>query len=306
MRDVMAWSTVLVIIFSAGTLANAEEQSEPATRKNAADGAVMAVIPAGEFQMGSRAEEIDDDFKVIGYPEDWKKHAQDELPAHRQTVESFLMYQDEVTNEQYKKFCDAAGHPTPEYWKEGEFPEGKGNHPVVQVSWHDAQAYCGWAGTRLPTEAEWEFAARGGSENDQPSRKYPWGDEWDRTLANSASYHAKVNINDATLWKNWYEGEDQARYPLTTPVGHFEKSISPFGLHDMAGNAWEWCADAYAPYEDRAKQNDEKKADSDDAARVTKGGSWANVPFHLRTADRNSVAPDTRNLYIGFRCAKDL
>ncbi|MDA0835046.1 MAG: formylglycine-generating enzyme family protein [Planctomycetota bacterium] len=306
MQVFMAWSTVLVVIVSAGRLANAEDDTEFPTQTNATDGAVLVVVPDGEFQMGSSTAEVDEDFKVVGYPDDWKKHAQDELPAHQQRVKSFLMYRYEVTNSQYRAFCEATGHQTPEYWLDGGFPAGKGDHPVVQVSWHDAQEYCDWAGTRLPTEAEWEFAARGESENNQPSRKYPWGNEWDLSLANSASFHAKENINDAEKWKRWYE-IDQTQYPLTSKVGQFDKCVSPFGLYDMAGNAWEWCADEYALFEDRPSNQEDKANDSNkDAPRVTKGGSWANVPFHLRSADRNSVAPDTRNLYIGFRCAKDL
>ncbi|MFN0195476.1 MAG: formylglycine-generating enzyme family protein [Planctomycetaceae bacterium] len=300
MRGISTILSASVILVTLGAMAGADDKAKIATQKNDKDDAVMVAIPAGEFLMGSTDEEIDADFKAIGYPADWKKHALDELPRHRQAVKSFLIYQHEVTNEQYQAFCKATEHKPPEYWKDGKFPEGKENHPVVQVSWHDAQAYCEWAGTRLPTEAEWEFAARGDADADKPSRKYPWGDEWDRTLANSASLHADIDVNDAVIWQKWYD-KDQSQYPLTSPVGHFEKGISPLGVYDMAGNAWEWSADAYSLFTDEVRNKDIK-----DAPRVTKGGSWANVPFHLRCADRNSVAPDTRNLYIGFRCAKDL
>ncbi|MBI1914312.1 MAG: formylglycine-generating enzyme family protein [Planctomycetes bacterium] len=284
-------------------LLGAEDQKrDAAIQKNPKDGATLILLPAGVGVLGTDEKEIDDQFRRFGYQKDWKKHALDEVPRHRQAVKQFLIYKYEVTNAQYKQFVDATRQAPPSYWKSKDYPPGKGQHPVVGVSWEDARAYCRWAGTRLPTEAEWEYAARGPAPaKGQPARIFPWGNEWDRSRANSASYHAGKELVSDPLWHAWYKGKDPSSFPLTTAVGSFEKGVSPFGVHDMAGNAWEWCADRYAPFGD--KPGGAPK--SDKQSRVVKGGSWANVSFHLRCADRNAFAPDTRNLYIGFRCAQD-
>lgn len=279
-----------------------DQEPSQAIRQNPSDEATMILIPDGEFLLGSNEDEIDEQFRRFGYQSDWKKHGMDEIPRHRQAVKRFLIYKYEVTNTQYKKFVDATGHAPPPYWKGKEYPTGQGTHPVVEVSWEDAEAYCGWAGTRLPSEAEWEYAARGPAPaSGGPGRIFPWGDAWDRSRANSASYHAGKELLTAPAWQEWYDGNDQALYPLTSAVGSFDKGQSPFGVHDLAGNAWEWCADQYGPYAGHPGDRDAPEKNS----RVAKGGSWANVSFHLRSADRNEFAAETRNLYIGFRCAQD-
>jgi iron(II)-dependent oxidoreductase len=215
-------------------------------------------------------------------------------------MKPFYISKYEVTNEQYGKFLAAAGHRAPPHWKGKEFPKGKGKHPVVEVSWDDAQAYCDWAGTQLPSEAQWEFAARGPEPADgKPSRCFPWGDRWDRTLSNNGSLHADRELTSADDWKKWYEGDQKANYPLTMPVGSFPKSASPFGIEDMAGNAWEWCAEIQAPYPD---QNSEEAPDK--KLRARRGGSWANVAMHIRSADRQPAPQDDLNIYTGFRCVK--
>ena len=171
---------------------------------------------------------------------------------------------------------------------------------MVEVSWDDAQAYCGWAGTRLPTEAQWEYAARGAEPAEgQPSRVFPWGNAWDRRLSNNASLHAGKELQNAADWKKWYEGDQKSLFPLTSRVGSFPQSVSPFGVHDMAGNAWEWCAEVQAPYpKQRAEDAANKKL------RARRGGSWANVALHIRSADRQPAPHDDLNIYTGFRCAK--
>jgi formylglycine-generating enzyme required for sulfatase activity len=167
------------------------------------DGAEMVLVPAGEVWMGS-----DDDDAV-----------DDERPRHRVPLPTYYIDKFPVTNVQYRRFLEATRHPDPKYWTDPKFNEP--NQPVVGVSWLDAQAYCGWASKRLPTEAEWEKAARG-----TDGRKYPWGDKWDPARANS---------EDGGPGK-------------PTPVGSYPQGVSPYGAHDMAGNVWEWTSSLYKPY----------------------------------------------------------
>jgi formylglycine-generating enzyme required for sulfatase activity len=166
------------------------------------DGAEMILIPAGEFIMGSPEGEGDDD----------------EHPQHNVFLNAFYIDKYEVTNAQYKQFMDATGHKAPGYWDNERVNQP--NQPVVGVTWHDAVAYARWAGKRLPTEAEWEKAARG-----IDGRKYPWGNEWDGS--------------------KWSSGSGSVVYKSAAPVGSFPEGTSSYGVMDMAGNVWEWCADWY-------------------------------------------------------------
>ncbi|MCH8292693.1 formylglycine-generating enzyme family protein [Candidatus Poribacteria bacterium] len=161
----------------------------------------MVRIPAGEFQMGSNDADSD------------------EKPVHTVYVDAFFMDTHEVTVGQYKRFISATGHRALPDWVSKYSPTDR--HPVVGISWHDAMAYAQWAGKRLPTEAEWEYAARGGL----AGKEYPWGD----TLT-----HDNANYPGTG-------GRDQWKY--TAPVGSFP--ANGYGLYDMAGNVWEWCLDEY-------------------------------------------------------------
>ena len=293
------WISVVFLVFVSSIQAEEKEKKSP-TVKNAKDGAEMIHITDGRFLMGSTRSEVDAQFRDTGLPQDWKTHTLDEEPRHQRTVKAFDIYKYEVTNDQYKMFIDATGHRSPPHWKGKNSPVDKGKHPVVQVSWDDAQAYCRWAGTRLPSEAQWEFAARGAEPAEgQPSRIFPWGNTWDRRFSNNASLHAGRELLSAADWNKWYEGDQKSLYPLTFPVGSFPKSVSPFGLHDMAGNAWEWCAEIQAPYPNQRAEDAKKKN-----FRARRGGSWANVAMHIRSADRQSAAHDDLNIYTGFRCVK--
>lgn len=223
------------------------------------NGAAMVLVQAGEFWMGS------DDGN------------DDEKPRHRIDLDAYSIDRYEVTNGLYKRFMEATGRAAPRHWSHGDL--NGVSQPVVGVSWHDADAYCRWVRKRLPTEAEWEKAARG---DDGPT--YPWGEEWDSSRANSK--------------------ESPLNKPA--PVGSYPSGVSPYGVHDMAGNVWEWVADWYA--KDSYQRSPQRNPQGPEAGpwKVLRGGSWGFLPSLLRTTSRLSITPDLRNTVVGFRCAKEI
>lgn len=232
------------------------------------DGAEMVLIPAGEFLMGS-----DDDEADYG-----------EKPVHSVYVDAFYMDKYLVTNAQYKVFVDANPQWRKDlYWNGGSYPDGKGNHPITWVSWYEAMAYARWAGKRLPTEAEWEKAARGGL----VGMKYPWGNTIDENLANY-----EENIGD------------------TTPVDLYMPNR--YGLYDTSGNVWEWCFDAYDEtfYASSPRRNPVAGGQvgndftSVKSNRVLRGGGWNDSAQFLRVANRNRNMPTFSYSSSGFRCAR--
>jgi sulfatase modifying factor 1 len=228
------------------------------------DGAPMVLIPAGEFQMGDSFKEGQDN----------------ELPVHTVYLDAFYMDVYEVTNAQYKKFMDTTGYKAPAYWNDPNY--NAPNTPVVGVTWYDAKAYADWAGKRLPTEAEWEKAARGGL----VGKRYPWGDT--------------ISHDDAN-----YEGTGgKDTWTYASPVGSF--APNGYGLYDMAGNVWEWCADWYDGnyYVNSPKSNPE--GPDSGSYKVLRGGSWFSTDYYLlRTAYRYGYRSPT-NYYgdVGFRCVQ--
>jgi formylglycine-generating enzyme required for sulfatase activity len=237
------------------------KQGEATPTPGPAVSADMVDIPAGPFTMGSDK----------GAPED--------APAHQVDVAAFKMDKFEVTNADFAAFVKATGYQTYAEqkglasWKD-QAGAGKDNHPVTMVTWDDAAAYCKWAGQRLPTEAEWEKAARG-----TDGRTFPWGNDWDP---------AKANVKDAGL-----RG--------TAAVGSFGAGASPYGVEDMAGNVWEWTADWYQPY----PSNTTKDAYYGEKFRVTRGGGWFDEQAQVTTFTRNAAAPaKTTSDDLGFRCAQ--
>jgi len=198
---------------------------------------------------------------------------EDETPRQEAFIDSFNIDIYPVTNTEYKEFVDATGHEPPRTWEDGTFPEGMGDHPAVWVNWYDAQAYAEWAGKRLPTELEWEKAARGSD-----GRTYPWGDTFDAARCSSRESAVKG----------------------TSPVGSYPEGVSPSGAFDMAGNVWEWTVDWYEAYRgslyELGRYGEQYK--------VLRGGSWFDGNDLVRTTTRKSFDPNQGFSTIGFRCAE--
>ena len=223
----------------------------------------MVLVPAGEFTMGS----------PTGDP--------DERPPHQVYLDSFLIDTYEVTVGQYGAFLQETGNHPPSDWKAmNQFSHQK--RPVSNVDWADAAAYCKWAGKRLPTEAEWEKAARG-----TDGRLYPWGNE------PPTPRHAN------------YEQAGSNSHGALAPVGSFEAGKSPYGLYDMAGNAWEWVSDWYDHGYYQASPPKNPEGPPMGGFKVIRGGSWNSSSRVLRSSDRYWDPPTFRSQYFpGFRCVK--
>ena len=239
-----------------------QSQEQPASARPPAG--AMVSIPAGEFTMGSQDGDAD------------------ERPAHKVYVDSFSIDVYEVTVGQYAEFLRSGEVRAPLDWKTINQSANQ-KRPVANVDWADAVAYCKWAGKRLPTEAEWEKAARG-----TDGRIYPWGNDPPTPL--HANY-GKMGSHD---------------YETLAPVGTLEVGKSPYGIYDMAGNVWEWVSDWYDNdyYKNSPQQN--PGGPSMGGFKVIRGGSWTSSPRNLRSADRYWDPPSFRSLYFpGFRCAKN-
>jgi len=287
---------ILVLLLGLSLLAAAlvgcgylEKVEAEAARDSTPEG--MVLIPAGEFLMGSNHPEA----------------RNNEQPVHRVYVDAFYMNTHEVTNLKYQRFV----LENPEWqkdriprslhdgfylsqWNGTNYPVGKAHHPVVHVSWYGAMAYADWAGKRLPTEAEWEKAARGGQEG----LRYPWG---------NMIFPGRANYNFYGF--NFFGG--------TRAVGSY--AATGYGLYDLAGNVWEWCLDAYDAdfYSTSPDQNPLCDVNTianlalivDDyinvkSSRVVRGGGWGFNPHFLRAAYRNWLSPTGTNGDIGFRCVR--
>ena len=248
----------------------------------------MSLIPEGEFEMGSKAGEVNND----------------ERPVHTVYVDAFYMDIHEVTVGEYQAFVEETGHRAPDWDKVSRYAPTD-QHPIVFVSWHDAMAYAKWKGKRLPTEAEWEKAARGGV----PEQPYPWG--------NKAPDGTQCNFADKNLAHFWWA--DKAvddGYMHTAPVQSYPDN--EYGLHDMAGNVWEWCLDEYdagfyavSPRTNPVSGIDTLKDIADTfpavlSPRVLRGGSWLAAPHNVRSPVRFRLNPTSLNNSVGFRCVMDL
>ncbi len=263
---------------------NANAPSNITTRVSATDGKTMVLVPAGEFQMGTSNSQL------AFLEKDWglkPSAVANEVPTFKLSLPAFYIDQTTVTNAEYKKFIEANPNYAVPFVDENvvaasnwdkttrSFPANRGNYPVVLVTWRDAVAYCQWAGKRLPTEAEWEKAARG-----TDGRIWPWGNQWDATKANS----------------NQQENVDIA------PVGKFTAGASPYGALDMVGNVWQWTSTLDKPYPYVATDGREDANAS--SLRITRGGAWGFGPSIDRTSLRNRFESDGASASIGFRCAQ--
>jgi formylglycine-generating enzyme required for sulfatase activity len=289
------------------------------------DGAPMVLISAGSFLMGSTKDEVERAIKdcVEGLGQDqqtcegWYKP---ELPQHKVQMDAFYFDTYEVTNRRFQQFTRQTGYRTTTE-REGSafaFVEGKGwedvkgaswvkpeagptvfdsnraEHPVVAVSWDDAQAYCRWAEKRLPTEAEWEYAARAGT-----TTTYWWGqgNPRSRLVENIADESAKK------LLKPIMSGYDDGSV-RTAPIGSYE--ANPWGLYDISGNVREWTADWYGEEYYGKSPVRNPTGPSSGQYRMLRGGSWGDGPVHVRSAARDRDTPTRRDVGVGFRCAQDL
>lgn len=230
--------------------------SPPKTAPPAAIGEMVA-IPAGYFQMGSNTGDFC------------------ERPVHTVYVNAFYLDKYEVTNAQYRAFMEATGYPAPKYWNDSRFNQP--NQPVVGVSWEDALAYARWVGKRLPTEAEWEYAARGGL----VGSKFPWGDG-DAT-------------GKACLGQNWQYGKPDN-------VGSY--APNGYGLYDMAGGVWEWCADWFDCEYYKSSPQINPSGPVSGSERVLRGGAWSYDAYYARCSSRHHLKPNTQSNSVGFRCAR--
>jgi formylglycine-generating enzyme required for sulfatase activity len=237
------------------------------------DGVPMILIPAGPFTMGSND----------GLP--------NERPEHSVTLDAYYIDQYEVTAGRYQQFIESAKRNLPPTWDD-EAAQTMSNLPAVGMSWTDADAYCKWAGRRLPTEAEWEKAARG-----TDGRRYPWGHM--QPFVDIANYNRGVWVSDAITLVPVNSGLEG----MSVRHGLKEAGKSPYGLFHMAGNAAEWVADWYDReyYQKSSEKN--PTGPSQGEKRVLRGGSWADLPAALRVTARFSAEPDYEDRTMGFRCA---
>ena len=269
-------------------------------------GAVMVYVPAGYFLRGTTKAEV----KALNGP--FGDYFGVETPQRSIYLSAYYIDKFEVTNRQYGVFLDALkrgeAHPlhpdsppdkdyTPTYWRDRRL--NGPDHPVTAVDWYDAYAYCRWAGKELPTEAQWEKAARG-----PDGQAYPWGDTWEAGYSNNVELAFGHPVVDDRQWVLLLGNLDlDAMTVFTRPVGSFPQGVSPYGAHDMGGNLWEWARDRYIKdYYRAAPSHDPPGPMEASPYRVLRGGCWSSHRAKIRAAYRNYDLAADRHLEIGFRC----
>ena len=292
MQNITTSSIVVIIVLVAMSMFGCGGDTEDIIKEDEeskeAVPAGMVLIPEGSFEMGSTADTANIN----------------EQPIHTVHVDTFYMDKREVTVNAYREFVQETGHRDPD-WHRVSIYSPAGHHPIVFVSWHDAMAYAKWAGKRLPTEAEWEKAARGGL----VGKTYPWGNFAPGGTCNFADKHL------SHYW--WADKDVDDGYGYTAPVGSYP--ANGYDLYDMAGNVWEWCLDGYDPgfYATSPSTNPvageidtvagiTNSFSSVQSPRVLRGGSWLVNALGVRNAVRFRLDPASTNNSVGFRCVQDL
>ncbi len=250
-------------------------KSHPAHTLTGQDGAPLVLIPAGAFPMG--------------VPPGHRDGGRDEYPNHEVFLDDFYIDTYEVTNGRYLEFIRATGHRKPQHpknpdrtlWQGGLMPETIADRPVINVDWYDAAAYCAWAGRRLPTEAEWEKAAKGTGD-----RRFPWG-------------NVEPTDKHLNFLQRWI-GEK-----TLMPVGSYEAGKSPYGVYDVAGNVFEWTADWYDSSYYKKSPAKNPTGPKTGSRKVLRGSGWQSETPTVRIFTRFGSDPNNRDESTGFRCARD-
>jgi len=344
MRSVLSHRVIVVVIsgllVSGAALGSAARVSRlPPSRASlgdvwirAKDCAAMVYVPAGEFLMGSTDADVDFGLALCNghspgcghctEPDDLCRRAwfEVEQPAHTVYLDDFWLDEHEVTNSQYQKCVSVGACSPPEksslytltsYYDDASYED----YPVIHVRWDQGVTYCRWAGGCLPTEAEWEYAARG-----VRRAMFPWGDEFpegkvsvatgefdpDRFLpSDNHPVASPLNHCDINCWYAWRDKTIDDHFATTAPVGGYPDGASWCGASDLAGNVAEWVYDWYdeSYYRDSEYSNPRGPVSGD--ARVVRGGSWGQVPLYAMSSHRSAKNPADANIYVGFRCARD-
>ncbi|MEW6686027.1 MAG: formylglycine-generating enzyme family protein [Candidatus Edwardsbacteria bacterium] len=289
---------VILLEIISGCSSPKDKNSEKLLVPKGEDTVSMVLIPAGEFIMGTNEQQW-------VYPNESSPsgisgfYYSSSNPLHKVYLDSFLIDKYEVTNARYKKFCDVTGKPYPlnPYWDENYFL-GKPNYPVINIGWKEANDYAVWVGKRLPTEAEWEKAARG-----IDGRQWVWGNKPTTEIGSKKFikwFKNKCNFSDGK------EDGSMDGYKYTAPLGCFPFDKSPYGVMDMAGNVLEWCSDFYDENYYKTGPDSNPKNIQPNWCYVTRGGAWNHPIAYARCYTREGHSSVKRYYYIGFRCAKSI
>lgn len=264
----------------------------------------MVLVEGGPFLMGDTEEQAQRALEEYGGIEAYYISS---VPQRPVALPAFWIDRTEVTNAMYAAFVAATGHPVPTdehlwaapyNWVDGAPPPGLESHPVTLVGFDDARDFCRWRGMELPTEEQWEKAARG-----TDGRRYPWGNEYSLSRLAGAGWRSRGPLDTIDKWTEWwravYRGRMRGREVGTFPVGRFPSGASPYGALDMAGNVFEWVDAFFDPYPGATHDHE----DFGHGYRVVRGGDWYLDRIYHQAAARLRAPADHRVPTIGFRCA---